>query len=182
MKVADTEKSDSSLIKEKSKLLLDRIKTKSQKNNVNDALNFSIKMHHGQKRKSGLPYVSHCIDVANKLIDWKMDHTTVISALLHDVVEDTSVTLDDIKNKFGEDVALLVDGVTKVENIAFYSKQHKQAENFTKLFLSLAKDLRVIIIKFADRLNNMETIQYLSSKKTKRNSSRNKRNFCSPCS
>ena len=167
MKVADTEKSDSSLIKEKSKLLLDRIKTKSQKNNVNDALNFSIKMHHGQKRKSGLPYVSHCIDVANKLIDWKMDHTTVISALLHDVVEDTSVTLDDIKNKFGEDVALLVDGVTKVENIAFYSKQHKQAENFTKLFLSLAKDLRVIIIKFADRLNNMETIQYLSSKKRK---------------
>ena len=167
MKVADTEKSDSSLIKEKSKLLLDRIKTKSQKNNVNDALNFSIKMHHGQKRKSGLPYVSHCIDVANKLIDWKMDHTTVISALLHDVVEDTSVTLDDIKKKFGEDVALLVDGVTKVENIAFYSKQHKQAENFTKLFLSLAKDLRVIIIKFADRLNNMETIQYLSSKKRK---------------
>ena len=102
MKVADTEKSDSSLIKEKSKLLLDRIKTKSQKNNVNDALNFSIKMHHGQKRKSGLPYVSHCIDVANKLIDWKMDHTTVISALLHDVVEDTSVTLDDIKNKLIE--------------------------------------------------------------------------------
>jgi len=167
MMVAETEKSDSNLIKEKSKLLLNRIKVKSQKNNVNDALKFSIKMHHGQKRKSGLPYVSHCIDVANKLIDWNMDHTTIISALLHDVVEDTDVTLDDIKDKFGDDVALLVDGVTKVENIAFYSKQHKQAENFTKLFLSLAKDLRVIIIKFADRLNNMETIQYLTSKKRK---------------
>ena len=102
-------------------------------------------MHHGQERKSGLPYVSHCIDVANILLDWKMDATTIASALLHDVVEDTDVTLENIKLMFGNDVAFLVDGVTKIDNIVFKSEKHKQAENFTKLFLSLAKDLRVII-------------------------------------
>ena len=96
-----------------------------------------------------------------------MDYTTIISALLHDVVEDTKVSLDDIDKEFGSDVAFLVDGVTKIDHIAFRSLEHKQAENFTKLFLSLAKDLRVIIIKFADRLNNMETIEYLSAKKRK---------------
>ena len=160
-------KDNNEVIAEKSKALLERITSKKNKNQVENALEFSIKMHHGQKRKSGLPFVSHCIDVANILIDWNMDHTTVVSALLHDVVEDTEVKLADIEKEFGSDVALLVDGVTKVENIAFHSKEHKQAENFTKLFLSLAKDLRVIIIKFADRLNNMETIQFLPSKKRK---------------
>ena len=160
-------KNNDEVITKKSKALLKRISTKKNRNQVENALEFSIKMHHGQKRKSGLPFVSHCIDVANILIDWNMDYTTVISALLHDVVEDTEVKLSDIENEFGSDVALLVDGVTKVENIAFRSKEHKQAENFTKLFLSLAKDLRVIIIKFADRLNNMETIQFLSPEKRK---------------
>ena len=155
------------VIADKSKALLKRVPTKKNRNQVENALEFSIKMHHGQIRKSGLPFVSHCIDVANILIDWNMDHTTVVSALLHDVVEDTDVKLSDILEEFGPDVANLVDGVTKVENIAFRSKEHKQAENFTKLFLSLAKDLRVIIIKFADRLNNMETIQYLTSNKRK---------------
>ena len=160
-------KHNDEVITKKSKALLERISTKKNRNQVENALEFSIKMHHEQKRKSGLPFVSHCIDVANILIDWNMDYTTVISALLHDVVEDTEVKLSDIENEFGSDVALLVDGVTKVENIAFRSKEHKQAENFTKLFLSLAKDLRVIIIKFADRLNNMETIQFLSPEKRK---------------
>ena len=160
-------KNNDKVIAEKSKALLNRISTKKNRKQVENALEFSIKMHHGQVRKSGLPFVSHCIDVANILIDWNMDHTTVVSALLHDVVEDTDVKLSDISEEFGPDVANLVDGVTKVENIAFRSKEHKQAENFTKLFLSLAKDLRVIIIKFADRLNNMETIQYLTSNKRK---------------
>ena len=160
-------KDNNEVIAEKSKALLKRIPLKKNRNQVENALEFSIKMHHGQKRKSGLPFVSHCIDVANILIDWNMDHTTIVSALLHDVVEDTEVKLNDIEKEFGSDVALLVDGVTKVENIAFRSKEHKQAENFTKLFLSLAKDLRVIIIKFADRLNNMETIQFLSPQKRK---------------
>jgi guanosine-3',5'-bis(diphosphate) 3'-pyrophosphohydrolase len=158
---------DSEVIADKSNFLLQRISSKKNKKELENALEFSIRMHHGQIRKSGLPFVSHCIDVANKLLDWKMDQTTIISALLHDVVEDTEVTLKDIKKEFGSDVATLVDGVTKVENIAFRSIEHKQAENFTKLFLSLANDLRVIIIKFADRLNNMETIQFLSPEKRK---------------
>ena len=158
---------ESDVIADKSNFLLDRISSKKDKKQLENALKFSVKMHHGQVRKSGLPFVSHCIDVANKLLDWKMDQTTIISALLHDVVEDTDVTLKDIEKEFGSEVAMLVDGVTKVENIAFRSIEHKQAENFTKLFLSLANDLRVIIIKFADRLNNMETIQFLSSKKRK---------------
>ena len=158
---------ESDLIADKSNFLLDRISSTEDRKQLENALKFSVKMHHGQVRKSGLPFVSHCIDVANKLLDWKMDQTTIISALLHDVVEDTDVTLKDIEKEFGSEVAMLVDGVTKVENIAFRSIEHKQAENFTKLFLSLANDLRVIIIKFADRLNNMETIQFLSSKKRK---------------
>ena len=160
-------KNNDEVIADKGKALLKRIPTKKNRKQVENALEYSIKMHEGQVRKSGLPFVSHCIDVANILIDWNMDHTTVVSALLHDVVEDTEVKLSDIEEEFGSDVASLVDGVTKVENIAFRSKEHKQAENFTKLFLSLARDLRVIIIKFADRLNNMETIQYLSSNKRK---------------
>jgi len=158
---------ESDVIADKSNFLLDRISSTEDRKQLENALKFSVKMHHGQVRKSGLPFVSHCIDVANKLLDWKMDQTTIISALLHDVVEDTDVTLKDIEKEFGSEVAMLVDGVTKVENIAFRSIEHKQAENFTKLFLSLANDLRVIIIKFADRLNNMETIQFLSSKKRK---------------
>ena len=158
---------ESDVIADKSNFLLDRISSTEDRKQLENALKFSVKMHHGQVRKSGLPFVSHCIDVANKLLDWKMDQTTIISALLHDVGEDTDVTLKDIEKEFGSEVAMLVDGVTKVENIAFRSIEHKQAENFTKLFLSLANDLRVIIIKFADRLNNMETIQFLSSKKRK---------------
>ena len=158
---------ESDVIADKSNFLLDRISSTEDRKQLENALKFSVKMHHGQVRKSGLPFVSHCIDVANKLLDWKMDQTTIISALLHDVVEDTDVTLKGIEKEFGSEVAMLVDGVTKVENIAFRSIEHKQAENFTKLFLSLANDLRVIIIKFADRLNNMETIQFLSSNKRK---------------
>ena len=110
---------DSDVIADKSNFLLQRISSKKNKKELENALEFSIRMHHGQIRKSGLPFVSHCIDVANKLLDWKMDQTTIISALLHDVVEDTEVTLKDIKKEFGSDVATLVDGVTKVENIAF---------------------------------------------------------------
>ena len=164
---SDIISSNNNLIDKKSNALLSRLKSKKSKKIVKDALEFSIKMHANQKRKSGDPYVVHCIDVANILVDWNMDITTVASALLHDTVEDTSVTIDSIRDSFGDDVAFLVDGVTKIDNIIFKSEEHKQAENFTKLFLSLAKDLRVIIIKFADRLNNMQTIEHLSPKKRK---------------
>ena len=177
MKSIKHDSSHQKLIDQKGKHLLSRISSKDKKVIIQSALDFSVRMHEGQKRKSGLPYVSHCIDVANILLDWNMDYTTIISALLHDVVEDTDVSLEDIDKEFGSDVAFLVDGVTKIDHIAFRSQQHKQAENFTKLFLSLAKDLRVIIIKFADRLNNMETIEYLSSKKRKEIASETKEIF-----
>ena len=167
MKAEKQDSSHQKLIEKQSKNLIARISSKDNKAIVKNALDFSINMHEGQKRKSGLPYVSHCIDVANILLDWNMDYTTIVSALLHDVVEDTDVSLKDIKIQFGSDVAFLVDGVTKIDHITFRSQEHKQAENFIKLFISLAKDLRVIIIKFADRLHNMETIEYLSSKKRK---------------
>tara|TARA_X000000368_G_scaffold186701_1_gene147399 strand:+ start:5644 stop:7809 length:2166 start_codon:yes stop_codon:yes gene_type:complete len=163
-------KQDSSyqkLIEKQSKDFIARIPLKENKAIVKNALDFSIEMHEGQIRKSGLPYVSHCIDVANILLDWNMDYTTIVSALLHDIVEDTDVSLKDVESKFGPDVAFLVDGVTKIDHITFKSKEHKQAENFIKLFISLAKDLRVIIIKFADRLHNMKTIKYLSANKRK---------------
>ena len=177
MKSSKYDSSHQKLIDKKSKYLLSRVSSKDNRAVIRSALDFSVRMHEGQKRKSGLPYVSHCIDVANILLDWNMDYTTIISALLHDVVEDTDVSLEDIDSEFGSDVAFLVDGVTKIDHIAFRSQEHKQAENFTKLFLSLAKDLRVIIIKFADRLNNMETIEYLSSKKRKEIASETKEIF-----
>jgi len=164
---SDIISSNNNLIDKKSNTLLSRLKSNKSKKIVKNALEFSIEMHKNQKRKSGDPYVVHCIDVANILIDWNMDVTTVASALLHDTVEDTDVTIEKIRESFGDDIAFLVDGVTKVDNIIFKSEEHKQAENFTKLFLSLAKDLRVIIIKFADRLNNMQTIEHLSPKKRK---------------
>jgi len=164
---SDIISSNNNLIDQKSNALLLRLKSKKAKKVVKNALEFSIKMHENQKRKSGDPYVVHCIDVANILIDWNMDVTTIASALLHDTVEDTDITVEKIRKIFGNDVAFLVDGVTKVDNIVFKSEEHKQAENFIKLFLSLAKDLRVIIIKFADRLNNMQTIEHLSVKKRK---------------
>ena len=164
---SDIISSKNNLIDKKSNALLSRLKSKKSKKIVKNALEFSIRMHENQKRKSGDPYVVHCIDVANILIDWNMDVTTIAGALLHDTVEDTDITVEKIRESFGDDVAFLVDGVTKVDNILFKSEEHKQAENFIKLFLSLAKDLRVIIIKFADRLNNMQTIQHLSPSKRK---------------
>ena len=138
--------SNNDLINKKSVALLSRLKSNKSKKLIKDALEFSVKMHHGQERKSGLPYVSHCIDVANILLDWNMDATTIASALLHDVVEDTDVTLENVKLLFGNDVAFLVDGVTKIDNIVFKSEKHKQAENYLrkkekKLQLKLEKSL-----------------------------------------
>ncbi len=126
-----------------------------------NAYQFSATCHEGQKRRSGKPYFDHCYEVAISLAEWKMDYRTVMGGLLHDVVEDTEVTIEDLEKRFNEDVARLVDGVTKLGGISFSSRREKQAGNFMKLLLSVAQDLRVIIIKFADRLHNMKTIQYL---------------------
>ncbi len=138
------------------------------KNKLWQAYYFSNHYHADQKRKSGRPYFEHCLAVAAKLATWNMDYNTVIGGLLHDTVEDTEATLSEIEEKFGEDIAHLVDGVTKLGDIKFTSRKARQTGNIMKMLLSVAKDLRVIIIKFADRLHNMETIHYLSPVKQRR--------------
>jgi len=125
------------------------------------AYEFAITHHEGQKRHSGEPYFNHCLEVANMLAQWKMDHFTIIGGMLHDTIEDTDASIQDINSLFGEDIASLVNGVTKLGGIRFSSREAKQAGNFMKMLLSVAQDLRVIIIKFADRLHNMRTIEYL---------------------
>ncbi len=124
---------------------------------------FANKMHHEQKRESGEPYVIHPINVAETLINYHMDATSIIAALLHDTVEDTSTSLEEIRNIFGEDVAKLVDGVTKLTRIEWNSDKSKQAGNFQKLVLAMSQDIRVLLIKLADRLHNMRTLTSVHS-------------------
>ena len=122
-------------------------------------------LHDGQLRKSGEPYFIHPINVAIILAHLGMDDATLIGGLLHDVVEDTDYTRDELIADFGEEIALLVDGVTKLGTIKFESKEEIQAENFRKMFLAMSKDIRVLIIKLADRLHNMRTIEYMKPEK-----------------
>ena len=131
---------------------------------IEKAYNLAKKAHGDQKRKSGEPYIIHPLWVAIILADLEMDKETIIAALLHDVVEDTRIGEDYIKEEFGEEVALLVDGVTKLGRVA-YSADKLQAENLRKMFLAMAKDIRVIIIKLADRLHNMRTLQFMTPAK-----------------
>ncbi|MCI6011784.1 MAG: bifunctional (p)ppGpp synthetase/guanosine-3',5'-bis(diphosphate) 3'-pyrophosphohydrolase [Firmicutes bacterium] len=122
-------------------------------------------LHDGQLRKSGEPYFVHPINVALILAQLGMDDATIVGGLLHDVVEDTEYTREELVEDFGEEIALLVDGVTKLGSIKFESKEELQAENFRKMFLAMSKDIRVLIIKLADRLHNMRTMQYMSPAK-----------------
>jgi len=124
---------------------------------------FSAKEHKGQVRASGEAYLSHPLEVANILAEMKMDAVTVSVGLLHDVVEDTLVSLEDVEAIFGPEVAHIVDGVTKISQIQFTSKEEKQAENFRKMLLAMTDDIRVIMVKFADRIHNMRTLEYLSA-------------------
>ena len=121
--------------------------------------------HKGQKRASGEEYFTHPCAVAEILISLGMDYTTVASAFLHDVIEDTPATEDDIRREFGEEILTLVNGVTKLDKIEFKSQEEEQAENFKKIFVSMAKDIRVIIIKLADRLHNMRSLNFLSKER-----------------
>ena len=132
------------------------------------AYQFSERAHAGQKRLSGEAYVSHCVEVAKILADLQLDTITVASGLIHDVVEDTEITIADIEREFGKEVAQIVDGLTKIGNLPLNSMQERQVENYRKLLLSIAKDLRVILIKLADRLHNMRTLDYLSDEKRRR--------------
>src|SRR5438270_10568341 len=127
------------------------------------AYRFSAASHQGQQRASGEPYLSHPLEVANLLVDFKMDVTTVTAGLLHDVLEDTATTKADLEREFGGEIAELVDGVTKLGKLAFSSREDRQAENFRKMLVAMARDLRVLMIKLADRLHNMRTLDYLAS-------------------
>lgn len=120
-------------------------------------------MHKEQKRKSGEPFIIHPVAVASMLVDMDMDMPSVISGMLHDVVEDTSVTIEEIREMFGDEIAYLVDGVTKLKRIPTFSKEEQQAENLRKMFLSMASDIRVVVIKLVDRLHNMRTLQYVNT-------------------
>lgn len=132
---------------------------------IREAYYFAEKHHEGQKRNSGEDYIVHPFNVAYILAEMNMDVSTIIAGLLHDTIEDTSVTYDDVKEKFGEEVADLVDGVTKLKMLSYQTKQEKQAENIRKMVLAMAKDIRVIIVKFADRLHNMRTLEYMTPEK-----------------
>lgn len=129
---------------------------------------FSTKAHQGQKRKSGEPYMSHPLCVALLLAEMRLDIATVVTGLLHDTVEDTLVTIDDLLSIFGEPIAKMVDGVTKLSKIKFSSREARQAENFRKMFMAMAEDIRVILVKLADRLHNIRTLQYLPEQKRHR--------------
>ncbi|MBE7053704.1 MAG: bifunctional (p)ppGpp synthetase/guanosine-3',5'-bis(diphosphate) 3'-pyrophosphohydrolase [Ruminococcaceae bacterium] len=122
------------------------------------AYNFAKEAHKDQKRVSGLPYIMHPLSVATIVASMKMDTESIIAAMLHDVVEDTDFSIEDVKALFGESVALLVDGLTKLDKISFQTKEEAEMDNIRKMFLAMAKDIRVIVIKFADRLHNLSTL------------------------
>ena len=142
--------------------------TPSELKKVKEAYRFSDEMHLGQMRMSGEPYISHPIAVAEICADWKLDAQAIMAALLHDVMEDQDVKKDELIERFGAPVATLVDGLSKLEKIEFQSKIEAQAENFRKMLLAMARDVRVILVKLADRLHNMRTLGAMSAEKKRR--------------
>jgi GTP pyrophosphokinase len=135
---------------------------------VRRAYRFSEASHRGQQRASGEPYLTHPLEVASLLVNFKMDVTTVTAGLLHDVLEDTPTTKGDLEREFGREIADLVDGVTKIGKLAFSSREERQAENFRKMVVAMARDLRVLMIKLADRLHNMRTLGFLAEDRARK--------------
>ncbi len=132
---------------------------------IRRAYDYSARMHLDQKRESGEPYVTHPLNVAMIIAQLKLDVPSIVTGLLHDVVEDTNASLAQVQTDFGPEVAQLVDGVTKVSKITFQSREEKQAENFRKMIIAMANDIRVVLIKLADRLHNMRTLDHLSAER-----------------
>lgn len=135
---------------------------------IREAYEFADQAHYGQVRKSGEPYILHPLAVAEILVNMQMDTISIIAALLHDVVEDTTVSLETVREKFGATCAMIVDGLTKLEKIKFKSKEEHQNENYRKMFVAMAQDIRVILIKLADRLHNMRTLKHQSEEAQRR--------------
>src|SRR3982074_540718 len=135
---------------------------------LNRAYVYGIKNHGPQLRASGDPYFSHPVEVAGILAQMKLDAASIVTGLLHDTVEDTVATLDDIDRVFGPEITRLVDGVTKLARIELQSDQTKQAENFRKLVLAMSEDIRVLLVKLADRLHNMQTLRFIKSEEKRR--------------
>ena len=132
------------------------------------AFRFARQWHEGQTRDSGEPYMVHPVKVALILAEMRMDVVAMETGLLHDVVEDTSVTLEQVRKEFGEEVAHCVDGVTKLSKLDFYSAEDRQAESFRKMLLAMVEDIRVMMVKLADRLHNMRTLGFLSPERRER--------------
>lgn len=148
--------------------LLDRIKKYMDNPDLSiviKAYEYAKKAHQGQNRHSGEPFVNHPLGVAHILAELELDIVSIAGALLHDVVEDTTVSSEDIKKEFGEEIALLVDGVTKLTRLTFKTREERQAESLRKMFIAMAEDIRVILIKLADRLHNMRTLSYMTEEK-----------------
>jgi guanosine-3',5'-bis(diphosphate) 3'-pyrophosphohydrolase len=145
--------------------IVKRINPKSDTSLLVKAYTFSEGAHKDQKRKSGEPFINHPLGVARILADLQLDTTTIATGLLHDTVEDTVATIEQIEKEFGPQIALLVDGVTKISKITFQTSEEKQAENFRKMILAMAKDIRVILVKLADRLHNMRTLMHMAPDK-----------------
>lgn len=135
---------------------------------IRQAYAFSEKAHAGQKRLSGQPFLIHPLEVANILAEMKLDVASVVAGILHDTIEDTQAKKEDIEKLFGKDIAELVDGVTKLSKLQFNSREERQAENFRKMILAMSRDIRVILIKLADRLNNLRTLQFMPEEKQMR--------------
>ncbi|MDX2143939.1 MAG: bifunctional (p)ppGpp synthetase/guanosine-3',5'-bis(diphosphate) 3'-pyrophosphohydrolase [Rhodospirillaceae bacterium] len=151
--------------------LVERVKAydpSADEDALNRAYVYAMKMHGSQKRASGDPYFSHPIEVAGILTNYKLDTASIVTALLHDIVEDTLGTLDDVRKLFGDEVARLVDGVTKLSKIQIQNVETKQAENFRKFLLAMSADIRVLVVKLADRLHNMRTLHFIKSPEKRR--------------
>ena len=151
--------------------LIERVKTYQPSANadlIQRAYDYSFRMHAGQTRKSGQPYIVHPVSVAAIIADLRLDAASVCAGLLHDVVEDTLATTEDLTKEFGPEVAELVDGVTKLSKINFTSKEDREAENFRKMVVAMARDIRVLLIKLCDRLDNMRTLEHMSRESQER--------------
>src|SRR5262245_4651487 len=129
---------------------------------------FSAKEHRGQTRSSGEPYLVHPLSVAHILAELRLDMTCIVAGLLHDVLEDTLTTREVLEERFGRDIAHVVEGLTKIARISFNSKEQQQAESFRKMMLAMVDDIRVVLVKLADRLHNMRTLEHLSTRQQER--------------